>query len=400
MAVPSVMIPDDAAHRRDQARGIDSAPPKRRVYLGRIRPKARPQCLRFAAYLRSEGATPPSPSLDYGAKAQASISRVYLNDRYGDCVIAGKAHELGVWSGNELGEGNVVLATDDEIYRQYQEICGPGDNGCVITDVLDAMKSRGFVAGGKAYPIDGYVAIDWTNKLEVQVALYLFGTLTLGINLPEAWTEGGDRSTWGETDTEIVGGHDVTAFGYDSDGVWIATWGGKRLIAWDAFTSTRWLEECYAQLAPLWYANAKLAPCGVDAAALQADLAKLAGGTIPSIDPTPTPPVPPVPVPPAPPVYSSYAGTAALSGTIRMPFGGTQALSLSGPVSLAPVASLARIVDRVGLEDPALHFNLGLLLQIIAAVAPVIAADIAAGKSIVEMLPDIAAALLPLLSRG
>src|SRR6185312_13007000 len=194
--------------------------------------------------------------------------------------------------------------------------------------------------------------------------------------------------------------HDVTAFGYDSDGVWIATWGGKRLIAWDAFTSTRWLEECYAQLAPLWYANAKLAPCGVDAAALQADLAKLAGGTIPSIDPTPTPPVPPVPVPPAPPVYSSYAGTAALSGTIRMPFGGTQALSLSGPVSLAPVASLARIVDRVGLEDPALHFNLGLLLQIIAAVAPVIAADIAAGKSIVEMLPDIAAALLPLLSRG
>lgn len=412
MSVPSVMIPDDAAIRRGLASGLGSDIPRRRVFLGRIRPKVRGRCLRFAKYLRGEGATPPPSTVDYGAPAQAAIARMYLNDTFGDCVIAGKAHELGVWSGNELGPDQVVIATDDEIYQQYQSLCGPGDNGCVITDVLDAMKTRGFLAGGKSYRIDGYVGIDWTNKLEVQVALYLFGALTLGINLPEAWTEGGDGSTWDSTDTEIVGGHDVTAFGYDSDGVWVATWGGKRLITWNAFTSTAWIEECYAQLAPLWYANSRLAPCGVDAAALQADLAQLGSGTIPPIDPTPTPtppgppvPIPPVPIPPAPPAYPAYAGTAVLSGTIRMPFGGSQTIALSGPVNLSPAAvsvnPLSRVFDAAMVDlRRGREFSTSLLLQILAAVAPVALADLAAGKSLSEMILDIAAALLPFFSEA
>ncbi|HEY3787744.1 MAG TPA: hypothetical protein VGL71_02765, partial [Urbifossiella sp.] len=337
---------------------------------------------------KAEGSVPPPDAIDYGKNAEKSIARMYLNDTYGDCVIAGKAHELGVWSGNELGAANTVLATDEEIYRQYQAICGPGDDGCVITDVLDAMKERGFVAGGKAYTIDGYVAVDWTNALEVRVALYLFGTLTLGINLPEAWTEGGDGSTWDETDTNIVGGHDVTAFGYDADGVWIATWGGKRLITWAAFTSTEWLDECYAQLAPLWYANKQLAPCGVDVATLKADLAKLSGGTIPPIEPTPSVPSLPAPVPPLSPGYS---GTATLSGTIQMPLGGLQQVTFSGPVNLLPSPQfLLNALDGI--------FPPGTFMKILAALAPVMIADLAAGKTMEQMIPDIATAILSALA--
>src|SRR6185312_3355886 len=77
-----------------------------------------------------------------------------------------------------------------------------------------------------------------------------------------------------------------------------------RTITWRAFQSRQWLEECYAILAPDWYGNDQLAPCGVDAATLQADLAKLGGGVIPDIGPAPTPPTPPrppVPPPPGPP---------------------------------------------------------------------------------------------------
>jgi hypothetical protein len=32
-----------------------------------------------------------------------SIKRVYGNDRLGDCVIAGKYHAVGVWSGSKTG---------------------------------------------------------------------------------------------------------------------------------------------------------------------------------------------------------------------------------------------------------------------------------------------------------
>src|SRR6185295_10127253 len=217
--------------------------------LGRIRPKSRPLALRLGVY-HNPSATPPPAVVDYSPKAMQAVRRVYLNDTYGDCVIAGKMHQLGIWSGNDSDAGGLVQATDREVEQQYFGICGPGDNGCVITEVLDYFQKKGLQAGGKKYQIDGYVAVDWTNTLEVQVALYLFGSLTLGINLPGEWLNTSDGGTWQPTSSRIVGGHDVCAIGYNPTGVQICTWGGLRTITWPAFTSTRWLEECYCQLAP------------------------------------------------------------------------------------------------------------------------------------------------------
>ena len=257
----------------------------RTVKLGRIRPKSRPLCLHFGSYYTPEGATPPPASVDYSAKAAAAIAQMYLNDQLGDCVIAGKMHQLGIWSGNETGVP--VLATDAEVKKQYRAICGPGDNGCNITDVLDYFKSSGLTAGGATYKIDGYVSVDWTNKTLVQAAIFLFGSLTVGLNLPNDWLNTADGGIWDVTDSPIVGGHDVCAVGYDDTGVTICTWGGKRTITWAAFADRRWVEELYAQLAPLWYENADLAPSGFDAEALEADLAALGSGSLPPLDPTP-----------------------------------------------------------------------------------------------------------------
>jgi hypothetical protein len=261
------------------------------VKLGRIAPKSRPNVLRFATYLT--GATPPPESVDYTVKAKASIAHMYLNDQYGDCVIAGKGHAIGVWTGNATG--TPVVGTDQEIYSAYQGICGRGDNGCNIAAVLDYMKSNGLMLGGQRHKIDGYVAIDWTNEIEVKVALYLFGALTIGCSLPSAWASSGD--IWDITNTRIVGGHDVTVVGYNSQGAIISTWGSLRTITWPAFTSQRWLDECYAMLSPDWYSNNNLAPSGVDVEQLKADLEKLGGGTIPPIDPNPTPNPDPNPTP-------------------------------------------------------------------------------------------------------
>jgi hypothetical protein len=260
----------------------------RTVKLGRNSPKAKPRTLRFASYFDPAKVHPPA-SVDYAAKAMPALQRMYLNDTYGDCVIAGKGHALGVWTGNAYG--TPVQATDHEIYNTYQSWCGPGDNGCVITDVLDLMKSRGFLASGKAYKIDGYVSVDWTNPLEVQVALYMFGALTLGINLPADWD--GRSEVWDVSRARILGGHDVTAVGYDERGVQVSSWGRIFTITWPAFLSREWVEECYAILSPNWYDNGNRSPSGFDAAKLAADLQKLGDGIIPDLDPpSPTPPVP------------------------------------------------------------------------------------------------------------
>ncbi len=263
MAVPTAIDPDTGEVYR----------------LGRVRPKVRPNVLRFSAFADLSNVEVPI-SVDYSAKAMASISRMYKNDQYGDCVIASAYHQTGIWSGND---GTVRVGSDSEVTSQYQKICGPGDNGCVITEVLDVRKAGRFLVGGVAAPIDGYVAIDWTNKLETQVAIYLFGALCIGINLPSAWT--GSNGIWDVTNSGIVGGHDVCTCGYNASGVQICTWGGIKTITWAAWTSKKWLEELYAILAPDWYGSDKLAPCGVDVVRLQKALSDLGNGTIPEIDP-------------------------------------------------------------------------------------------------------------------
>lgn len=274
------------------------------VKLGRIRRKAPAQCLRFSSYFNASlDASPPPTSVDYASKCMASLTRVYLNDVEGDCVIAGKYHQIGLWTGND-GPAP-ALATDQEVQNAYTSICGPGDNGCVITDVLDVMRSKGLACGGVLHKIDGYVSVDWTNKLEVQVAIDVFGSLTIGINLPQQWTC--TNCVWDEHATGNVGGHDICCVGYNAQGVQCATWGGVVTITWAAFLSRTWIEECYCSLSPDWYGKDNLAPNGIDAASLKADLAKLGGGVIPDPQPpSPIPPTPPVPVPPPSPVPSSF----------------------------------------------------------------------------------------------
>lgn len=270
----------------------------RQIKLGRIRPKARRQCLNLAAYYdASKDTAPPPTSVDWAAKAMASLSRWYNNDQYGCCVPTSSYHGIGIWTGNDTPA--VALATDAEVLNAYHTICGPGDNGCVITDVLDYARDHGLLCNGVRHKIDGYVSVDWTNKKLVMVAIDLFGGGRIGINLPDAWTC--TNCTWDVTNTRIVGGHDVRICGYDSVGVKVSTWAGLVTITWDAFLSTRWIEEMYVELSPDWYNSDKLAPNGIDVATLKADLDMIGGGGLPPLpDPVPPTPIPPGPVPPVP----------------------------------------------------------------------------------------------------
>lgn len=271
-----------------------------KVKLGRVRPKAQPMALKLSAYLKP-GYTLPTLPVDWTTKAQAAISQMYLNDQYGCCVIADSFHRVGIWTGNE--SGNPVVGTDQEVLSTYR-IWNPGnqDNGCVITDVLDYIKSTGITVAGQNHKIDGYVAVDWTNWDEVLVALYLFGAITLGINLPEAWTQNAVWDIPTGSGAQIAGGHDVPAVAKIVDNqVRIASWGRLYDVTQPAFTSKKWLEEAWAILSPDWYAKANVAPNLIDASTLAADLQKLSSGTIPDIGPTPGPGPGPGPNPPPPP---------------------------------------------------------------------------------------------------
>ena len=249
------------------------------VYLGRRRPRARRQALRWQNYYTPARLSLPT-SVDYYTKAADVLARMYLNDREGDCVIASKYHSAGVWAANESGIS--LQGTDNEVHAAYQGICGPGDNGCNIADVLDYYKNRGLKFNGNVHKIDGYVAADWTNQQETQAGIFILGSGCIGINLPADWT---NNSVWDITNSRIVGGHDVALVGFDTKGVYISSWGRVYLITWRAYMSKKWLEEEYFMLSPDWYARDNIAPNGIDVAALRDDLQKIGNGTIPDIDP-------------------------------------------------------------------------------------------------------------------
>jgi len=207
-----------------------------------------------------------------------------------NCVVSGKMHSLGLWSSNDPDSGGIILATDKEVVDQYRSICGPADRGCIITNVLDIMRSRGLTANGKPYTIDGYVAVNPTDQLLTQTAQYLFGASTIGISLPKAWTQ---ESLWDITSSPIVGGHDVSALDWDNEGVFISSWGRIYKMTWRAWQSRKYIREYYSMLAPSWYNADRMAACGVDAVQLRADLAKLGRGIIPDVEEPEPPPEPP-----------------------------------------------------------------------------------------------------------
>jgi hypothetical protein len=292
---------------------------------------------RFSAhYDRTKDQAAPPVTTNWLAKCVAAIKLTYGNTQQGDCVIASLLHMIGGWTGNELG--TPALSNDTEALATYVKVCGPGDNGCVIADVLTYAQQTGIPVSGVTHKIAGFASIDWTNQNLVQVAVEVFGpAVKLGINLPQSWYDAAtsDGFIWDTppSNDTIAGGHDVPIIDITADGVVIATWGMSGTITWAGLTSKvagqGVVDESYVSLSPDWDSQDNLAPNGINATTLANDLALVNAGNIPPVDPNPSPtPTPtPVPVPtptPSPtpngdPTFTmSFPNTIAVGGIIKI----------------------------------------------------------------------------------
>jgi len=321
-----------------------------KVRLGRKRSEKLCTAPKFADFVDLE-ALPIPATVDYTPKAMASLSRVYLNDQYGCCVIAGKFHNVGVWTGNDTS--TCITGSDNEVLAMYRGICGPGDNGCVITQVLDVFRDTGLQIGGVMHKIDGYVSVDHTKRDLVRAAIYLFGGCTIGINFPEEWLS---KAVWDVTSSRIVGGHDVSPvkckfLGATDDGVFVSSWGRVYQMTWAAFLSPKWVEEFYAMLSPDWYNADKIAPNGFDIAGLRKALTQLGAGQVPDV----APPTPPNPTPTTWTIKTP--GAVTITGTGVKPLVGVP----SDPVKPCGCN------DRSGVIDPAI---IAKILQILSSLPP------------------------------
>lgn len=248
--------------------------------------------------------------VDYTANRTLSVP-MDLNDQLGDCTAAAAAHLETAWS--YFGRGIPVVPTSDQVTAFYSGSTGyvPGrpstDQGGDIETVLRYWQATG-LAGHK---VASWFAVDPTDADEIRAALYLFGPLYIGFNVPKSALDAFDTGkVWDVvTRSPIEGGHCVTVNKAVKGGNYtFATWGG-----WADVTPkfwTKYVDEPVSVQSQEWINAQGGSPVGLDAAGLNAAITEFTGKPGPFVAPTPAPPAPkPTPTPPAPVPATGDAST-------------------------------------------------------------------------------------------
>jgi hypothetical protein len=201
------------------------------------------------------------------------------NDRYGDCVFAGAAHETMMT--NHLARRTVTF-TDEAVLADYGAVTGftpdnpASDQG---TDVRDALKYRqktGVVDGhGTRHKIGAYVALTPGDWDELMQAVYVFAAVGVGVEFPDSAMDQFDHGEpWDVVDgARIEGGHYIPCMGRSSVGVGgVVTWARRQSVT-RAFYE-KYADEAWAIVFPEELRAGKTER-GFDLAGLNAALAQL-----------------------------------------------------------------------------------------------------------------------------
>lgn len=234
--------------------------------------------LRFAAYLRP---TLPVPPAEFGYEGELPADCGMLaNDRFGDCVWAGAAHETMLW--DQLA-GAAVAFSDEAVLADYATVTGfdpddpATDQGTDVQRAASYRRQIGVVdAAGERHRIGAYVALKPGDLDEHKVACLLFGAVGVGLSI-------GDNqiaqflagAPWDGGLGGNAGGHYVPLVGYRDGHFLVVTFGRIQRIA-PAFLQAN-EDEALAYLSEEMVAGGKQ-PTGFDLATLRADLAAVATG--------------------------------------------------------------------------------------------------------------------------
>ena len=131
---------------------------------------------------------PPIPEV-FDLESDKNIpTPMFKNDVYGDCVIAGRAHQTLRF---ELSEQNIyIYISDDEVLDQYfkegKKFCFDNKpaRGLVMLDSLKHWRNDGWTACGNFYNIYAFAKINQFDLYEVRAAIYLLNGVYIGLALP------------------------------------------------------------------------------------------------------------------------------------------------------------------------------------------------------------------------
>jgi len=223
----------------------------------------------------------PKPPAQFGHAGLIGMSGwdMLANDRYGDCVWAGAAHETMLL--NKIA-GKTVRFTDFDVLADYAAVTGfkagdaKTDKGTDMQAAAAYRRKTGIVdADGKRHTIAAYLALDPGNLTQLYTALYLFGAVGIGLQLPSSVFGQTDRGEiWDVTPgAPLAGGHYVSAVGKLANGhIHVVSWGAVHTMT-GAFLQD-YCDEAVAYVSQESLVDQK-SPEGFDYDTLLADLAAL-----------------------------------------------------------------------------------------------------------------------------
>jgi hypothetical protein len=188
----------------------------------------------FAASIR----LPTTPSR-FGHENAYDDWRMLGNDRYGDCVWAGAAHEHMLL--NKVVHGRDLAFTDDSVLNDYAAATGfdrndpSTDRGTNVHDSLSYRRKTGIAdAGGGRHRIGAYVSLEPTNWEHLEQAAYIFGAVGIGFRFPDsAMRQFANGEPWSPVrSATIEGGHYVPVVGslHAATEACAITWGKQQVF--------------------------------------------------------------------------------------------------------------------------------------------------------------------------
>lgn len=248
--------------------------------LGKIAPIETPHIKNLSAY---KALMPPAFTLQPPQALSWATDidwPLLANDHVGDCVPAAMLHYIQAAERWRDGVGRTP--TDAQALYAYSQLSSypAADTGCLISAALQTWMTNGLKAADGLDKISALIPVNINDVDELRLALWLFGPLIVGAQLPVAakkqarWTRPLDmtddnaRGSWG--------GHCMLLTGWGASGVATAdlvTWGAMKQA--DAGWLSAYADECWAVLHPTWTA-AECSPAGIPIDVLQQEMQKLA----------------------------------------------------------------------------------------------------------------------------
>ncbi len=209
--------------------------------LGKMPAAPRPTDFKFAEF--AAAIRLPSVPSRFGHGSAYSDWGMLGNDRYGDCVWAGAAHEHMLI--NKVVHSVDVAFSDDAVLGDYSAATGfdpndpSTDNGTDVHEALDYRRKTGIAdASGKRHQIGAYVSLDPKSWEHLEQAAFIFGAVGIGIQFPgSAMDQFNAGEPWDVVQgAKIEGGHYIPTVGslHAKDQATALTW-GKRQVFTQAF---------------------------------------------------------------------------------------------------------------------------------------------------------------------